>query len=52
MTTEIPKDAPRCLRCGVRLPDHARGCPEVVQPEPPRDSLPGRDARDAFEVVS
>lgn len=29
----IPKDAPRCLKCGTRLPLHAAGCPATPKPE-------------------
>lgn len=47
-TAEIPKSA-RCLKCGVALPAHVRGCP--LAPDEPRDALPGKDARDAYEVT-
>ena len=48
-TTAEAKDAPRCLKCGMALPAHARGCP--LAPDEPRDALPGKDARDAYEVT-
>ena len=51
MTGEIPKDAPRCLRCGVLLPLHVAGCPELP---PTKETEPsGLDAvsRPPYEVV-
>ena len=60
-----PRDAPRCLRCGVLLPMHVAGCPELRPPlsapefdplfetEQDRDDEPGLDAvsRPGYEVV-
>jgi len=49
--TPIPRDAPRCLKCGVRLPLHVAGCPELPKRDEHRDELPGKDAREVVEVV-
>lgn len=53
----IPRDAPRCLRCGVRLPFHVAGCP-VARDEPIDTTKPeieptGLDAvsRPPYEVT-
>lgn len=43
-----PRDAPRCLKCGVLLPMHVAGCPELRVPPAQRDELPGRPG---YEVI-
>lgn len=54
MTSPMPpRDAPRCPRCGILLPLHMAGCPELTPLSSPefdplfetpqvRDELPGR----------
>lgn len=46
------RNAPRCLKCGVRLPLHVADCPTLLKPkDETRDALPGRDARESYEVT-